>query len=395
MTGGAASTLGGGGTAPNDMNLSDVTQDQWTQINSSSCLGWTAEGEMVPANIEFVVDTSGSMSQVAPNTTDGKTKWEITRNALQNAIDSLPRLTSVGMLLWPNQVTVPNTWTTMFQDGVGISSCVAVSKMVPMAPLNEVGSVQRMTLKTALDAADVRGGTPMADAYSYAIENNFGNHPLMVGNKYAVLITDGQPTIDLGCMGTGETERPYPPNHVQELITAAHTAAVNTFIIGSPGSEDQSGTGVDGRGWLSDAAQLGGTKASGNCVNTGPNYCHFDMSQVHDFAAGFTAALQNITGQILDCKYKINDSQLNGQLLDIDKLNVVYEINGQEKLGSMKLVGKAASPACTEGNGWFIDPVDPAGKTISLCPTTCQLIQSDAGAVVSIRGGCTYIVPIN
>ena len=59
-TGGAASIST---TAPADGNLFDLTQNELDQINAVSCTGWSAEGEFVPANIEFIVDTSASMGE--------------------------------------------------------------------------------------------------------------------------------------------------------------------------------------------------------------------------------------------------------------------------------------------------------------------------------------------
>jgi hypothetical protein len=395
-TGGASNAGGSTSTGPSDRNLLTITEQEWADMNFESCTGWTAEGEMVPANIEFIVDTSGSMTDVSENTTDGRSKWEITRTALESALDNLPRLTSVGMLLWPNKMTVPNTYTTPYVEPGGPSWCVNTDAMVPMDKMGPLGSDHRNGLVAALDAVSPQGGTPMADAYNYAIDNNYGNQPLMPGAKYAVLITDGQPTIQLGCMGTGEEKRPVDYQPVLDAIRGSlENVGVKTFVIGSPGSEHQSLTGDDGRGWLSEAAKEGGTKAADNCQNTGvPGFCHFDMSASADFATGFGTALKNITGQILDCEYKINDASLNGQIVNPDKVNVVYQINGSTKFGDMKLVGKATDPNCPEDNGWYLDPNDASGKTIRLCPKTCERIQQDAGAVIDIRGGCETVVII-
>jgi hypothetical protein len=236
----------------------------------------------------------------------------------------------------------------------------------------------------------------------YAIQKNFAENTFMAGSKYAVLITDGQPTIQYGCRGTGAEKYPVDEAPVIKAIgDAQQLNQVLTFVIGSPGSESQSLTNTDGRGWLSQAAQNGGTKADPNCQNTGvPSFCHFDMSPkstnpaAADFATGFAAALKNITGQILDCKYKINATALDGQIVDPETVNVIYEINGSPVITDWRLVGKASDPVCPEGNGWYLDPEDPSGKTVKLCPLTCEKVQQDAGAVIEIRGGCSRIVII-
>jgi len=300
-------------------------------------------------------------------------------------------------LLWPNMPTIPNNDTQPYTEPGGPSACVNTAAMVPLDKMGVVGSNHRAALAAALDAAAPVGGTPMADAYVYAVENNYGNNPDMPGNKYAVLITDGQPTIQLGCMGTGEEKHPVDGQPVLDNIQAYYnTEFIKTFVIGSPGSESNSSTGADQRPWLSQAAQLGGTKATPDCTNNGPNYCHFDMSASADFATGFSAALTNITGQILDCKYTINSSALGAnQTVDFDKVNVVYQVNGGDALsGNVKLVGKASDVSCPEDNGWYFDPADASGKTIQLCPMTCATVQQDAGAVIDIRGGCDTIIVI-
>ena len=126
-----------------------------------------------------------------------------------------------------------------------------------------------------------------------------------------------------------------------------------------------------------------------------PNYCHFDMSAAADFATGFSAALQNITGQVLSCSYQINDTALNGQVVDPDRLTLYTRSMGSQDYSQQRLVVKASDPGCPDTNGWFIDPSDPSGKTIQLCPATCDTIQKDAGAVMDIRGGCDRSISIN
>ena len=78
---------------------------------------------------------------------------------------------------------------------------------------------------------------------------------------------------------------------------SAQAAGVRTFVIGSPGSEGA-------RESLSRMAEAGGT-AQANCSHRGPNYCHFDMTQQSDLAAGLDQALSAIAGLALGCSYDI------------------------------------------------------------------------------------------
>ena len=394
FTGGASATGGSGGAAAitPGSGLSDLTQDEWDQITAQACVGWSSEGENSPALIDFVVDTSGSMSDVSVNTTDGRSKWAITSEALQNAIDTLPSMTVVGMLLWPNMMTVPNHNDVNGGPVLDVSTCVNTGAMVPVGPLGPTGSAQRTLISSAIAGVSPEGGTPMADAYNYALGQGVIADKF-VGAQYMVLITDGQPTIQLGCMGTGEEAHPVDFTPVLDSIGNAWTQySIETFVIGSPGSEEQSSTGADGRGNLSAAARAGNTGPAG-CSDTGvPEYCHFDMSAVADFATGFTNALQTITGQILPCDFMITNVP-SGEVVNNTALNVIYEVNGSTALGDMKLVAPSADSSCPQGNGWYLDPND--STHVILCPNTCDLIHKDAGAVLNFRGGCGTIHILN
>ena len=287
--------------------------------------------------------------------------------------------------------TVPNHNDITGGPVLPTSSCVNVSAMVPVAALGTAGSTQRNLLSAALTNGSPRGGTPMADAYSYAVGGIASRG--FVGPQYTVLITDGQPTIQLGCMGTGEESHPLSFQPVADSIASAFALSnVKTFIVGLPGSEHQSSTMADGRADLSAAARTGGTAPAG-CNDGGPNYCHFDLTGVANFATGFTSALQNITKQALSCDFAI-PNLASGQKLDPTKLNVIYRINGSSALADMRLVAPTDS-SCPQGNGWYLDPNDPANQHIMLCANTCDVVHKDAGAVLDMRDGCQTVVVIN
>jgi len=369
----------GGATSANG-GLSDITKDQYDAL--AACVGWSSEGENLPALIDFVVDVSGSMLDTAANTS-GRSKWAITQQALQDAVDALPTWTAVGMLLWPNRDTDPkHTYAGPFED------CINTGAMVPIAELGAAGSDQRNLISSALTNAYAAGGTPMADAYNYALSAVLDRK--FVGAQYMVLITDGQPTIQLGCNGIGAEKYPVDFGPVLDSVANAwQQYVIETFVIGSPGSEAQSYTNIDGRDLLSATAKAGNTGPA-DCDNSGvPEYCHFDMSTVADFAAGFTSALQYITGQVLPCDFYVDPKD---QTVDKNALNVIYKINGSTDWGQLKLVAPSPDDSCPQGNGWYLDPADPTH--FILCPATCELIHKDVGAVVDFKGGCAPIVPI-
>jgi hypothetical protein len=75
-----------------------ITAEEAEQLESGACAGWAAEPEPFPSNIMLVVDISSSMNQGAPGT-GNQTKWEVTRDALQEAVEALPPTTTVGMVM--------------------------------------------------------------------------------------------------------------------------------------------------------------------------------------------------------------------------------------------------------------------------------------------------------
>ena len=348
-------------------------------LRDASCAGWTAEPEGLPVVLQLVVDVSGSMDEEAPGSDDSK--WEVTQPALAAAIDTFPGSTAVGVLYYPNRDTDDTD-----ENPQDVSACVNVDALIPIAPLGAAGSPQRQALADSLDDAAPDGLTPTHDAYRHAL-----NEGLLAstysGDRYMLLITDGAPTLSLECvraagggMGGGGVNV-VDPNPIVDEIIAARAQGIRTFVIGSPGSEVGE-DGEDMRPWLSRAAIEGGTAADG-CSETGPNFCHFDMTQAPDFAAALTAALQAITGAVVSCSYELPDPPA-GQMLDLTKINAFYT---PASGGEPQLIPQAPAGACSEG--WQI--VD---NRVELCADTCSLVQSDQAGRFELLFGCATMVEI-
>jgi len=370
--------VGGDGSTLNvtyEGGVATLTQAQVDALKGSSCAGWAHEGENLPAILDFVVDVSGSMGLTAP-TTGNQTKWDITSSALLDALDTLPATTAVGMIFFPNRSTQRNT----SGNPAPVTQCVNTNAMIPIALLGAAGSTQRTALASGIQSANAAGGTPTDDAYEYELSNNM-NQCKLPGQKFMVLITDGQPTFSKGCIGTGQTANPVDYSPIVGAISDAWpTNGVKTFIIGSPGSEDQASTGADGRGWLSHAATVGQTPLTPTCSDTGPDYCHFDMSQVPDFATGFKDALAQIAGQVVSCSYSFPPPPA-GQTLDASKINVVLTTGVPEYL----LIQRSGSSTCTDG--WYLD----SNSNVVLCSETCKKAKADPKATLDLLFGCATI----
>lgn len=316
----------------------------------------TAEGsaQATPAVINMVVDTSGSMAD-PPSPGAGQTKWMITRNAIKSALGGMPQTNAVGFYSYPY---------TSSLDVIG--GCIKKIQTVPIAFLTPA---QAQAIGQSMDTIAAVGGTPTHDAYVFGLQQ-LVNSPIQ-GNKFVLLITDGAPTYALNCNGTGQD--PVDNTALVNQVASAAGAGVRTFVVGSPGSETA-------RESLSQMATAGGTAQAG-CSDSGPNYCHFDMTTATDFGQALASALADISGQTLSCTYDIPDPGA-GQTIDKTKVNVEYTPPG----GSPETIGKDSSGNC--GDGW---DYSTDGSQIILCGATCDRVKAEGGDVKVIFG-CETIV---
>lgn len=361
---GSGGSSGGFIPGNHDGGTVDLTDEQVKQIENSACAGWTTEGENLPAVIQLVVDTSLSMNDRAPGSRN--TKWEVTRDALLDALESLSPQTAVGLLFYPNMNTRQNNQPR--PD----SACLDADDMIPIGLLGEEGSQHRRALEQAIRRARPAGATPTHVAYRYALQN--GIKPFMSSsNRFMLLITDGAPTLADGCVGRPPTVVDTQP--IIDEIEGAAKDGIRTFIIGSPGSEKDADSDRDMRPWLSKAAMVGGTASSG-CTEEGPNFCHMDMTQEPDFAAALRAGLGTIAGQLNSCTYAIPDPP-EGKKIDLSQVNLMISSpNGTQ------LVLPDNQGDC--GEGWQIDE----NGQIVLCEDTCKRVQEDVSARVELLFGC-------
>jgi hypothetical protein len=189
-----------------------------------------------------------------------------------------------------------------------------------------------------------------------------------------VLITDGEPTYGVGCVGNGTAlETNIKPEYITDTLDAIDGAwnvpspniPIGTFVIGSPGSE-KNYSGADARPWLSEAARLGGTNPI-DCNDNGPNYCHFDLTDPNlDFAAGLNNALAQILGQVVACEY-YPPADPRGLTINFDDVGVKFINGAQENF----VVPKVTEADCNVGaQGWYWNS---DMSRILLCGATCGL----------------------
>lgn len=361
---------GGGGTGTFDGGTAKLTPEEADVIRHDQCASWMTEAEVQPAMLELVVDVSSSMNNVAPGPS-GQTRWEIAREALLEAIvgvngPGLPSSVAVGLLFYPGKAGM---FSTEPQDA---SSCVNVGAMVTPELLGGSGSEHRDRLQAAIEGAALVQSTPTHDAYHYALEEGLLPQRFS-GNKYMLLITDGEPTVALGCVTesgsfTGAHVDPQPI--VDEIEAAAEDEDVKTFLIGVPGSEAN-------RNWMSRAATLGGTAQQG-CTENGSNgtYCHLDMTTAPDFSVALRTGLNQVLGVVSPCSFSFAEPP-DGMEIDSSKINVLLNDGEQDTL-----VIRDDVDDCTEG--WQL----VGNNEILLCPDTCEYVQTNANISVDLTFGC-------
>jgi hypothetical protein len=383
-------TLGGGANSNTDPNLVggvvQLSDDQVTAIETSACNAWAIEPESVPGKLQLVVDVSSSMGWTPDGGDTGATKWEITRDALVEAVCGVngPGLgagMAVGLMFYPNMINENVSRTAVDQ-----SVCLNLGGITPMDTLGDNGAnTHRTLLRQRLTQAVLGRGTPTADAYEYAL-NHIALSPEQLafpGDTYMLLITDGMPTLQYGCFNPAGSLQNLPGDEVVELVDGAFNQGVKTFIIGSPGSEE-------GLAWLSMAAFLGGTGKVGcnpNAGAAGP-LCHMDMTAAEDFSTALREGLSQVVAAVSSCKYEIPASSADGlQTVDPNKVSPIISFSN----GSTELVTRdnANGANCTEG--YYL----VSATQLQLCPNTCARFQADATATMQLVFGCATTDIIN
>lgn len=360
---------GGAGRGSGGTKLSFGGRAEGGRADDPACARATAAAEPVPANFLFVLDTSGSMNCNPP---EGDTelaercarfpqkddpsrpsKWEVTKSALLDALDTLtakPQV-SAGLMLFPHA-----------------TECgVSAEPAVPIAPLNEA---QLATLADAMDAVVPEGETPVAGAtiLSYAHLADRLRAGTLSGNSFVVLLTDGAETCAPDVL----------PKLVDKDVPNARGFDIRTFVIGAPGSESA-------RPLLSEVAWRGGAATSEACehdLDSDGGDCHFDMTTTEDFAVELGRALDAIAGdRALSCEIEVPENS-DGRGVDLDRVNVSFTPEG----GEPEAIGNDTAP-CEEADGW---QYSADFTKIILCGDACRRVRDSAGEL-SVVLGCPTI----
>jgi len=403
--------------------------------DDKACAGELHEGKLVPVDILFLLDTSGSMEERAGD----KSKWRSVRDAIE-AFLADPQSAGLGVGL----KTFPEPLKPCEKDsecGGGKEICGRKGACAPPAKVADVEPACYAVSPLCIDGqpctvfglcsvtglrcptpgqncpggvagntcvarprfcTDVRGSTCPATLYEKpmvpiaelpgvraALEEALatvvpeGGTPTTPAVKGALAHLRARVTADparkqLLVLATDGMPSLCEPNTVDTAVaelSAARTAspAITTHVIGvfSPAQLGRAQPALD------QLATAGGTGAP------------FVLMSGADLTQKFIDAVNQIRGAAAGCEFTI--PQPASGAIDYEKVNVrITTAGGNEDLA---YVGSADRCDPAKG-GWYYD-VDPKQGTptrVLVCESTCRKVKITVGLSVGLRYGCKTIV---
>jgi Mg-chelatase subunit ChlD len=358
--GGKAGGVGPTGGSPDlAVSMGGVAGDD--DGSNAVCDAQVREGQRIPVDMYFLVDSSGSMGDAV----SGGSKWEVVSSALIGFLED-PRSagTGVGIGYFP----VATGSCSQGQAGCFcipfINLCFATSGGSCSVSDYSTPAVklalppQTSTVVSDIRAHEISGGTPTRPALEGGLEylsQWAGQHPDR--KPLLVLATDGEP---VGCDANG-------PQDVADVAARALAGpnAIRTFVIGV-------GTSLVS---LNLVAQAGGTDHA-FLVDTGG-----------DVAKEFADALDQIRGAAASCDFSIPDASSGAEPIDPNKVNVSYIPTGSSSPRRVPQTFMGDPDNCDSNGGWYYD--DPTSPTmIKLCDATCRALSTGA---IQVEFGCDTV----
>ena len=335
----------------------------------AACANSAADTRLTPANL-VMYDKSGSMG--APNehaSFNPAQRWNPMRDGMTEFLaDKRSSTMSASLQFFPQgsgmSIEEAGGENQTYVDSNNAAVC---NFDYSNAAVKLTSLTQSNVFLTAINNTRPGGGTPTLPALKGAIKyaKEVAASRPEKEKTVVVLVTDGEPgMVVVPRPGTTFAEG-CPNNNIATIASEARAAfegspSISTYLIGV-------GTDLTS---MNTIAAAGGTEKA-----------HLiDLSDPSKIKGTFQNVLEQIRSQNLTCDFTI-PSPPDGQTLEFNAVNVVFE-RSDEKFEILQY-----SSDCSNGQGWkYDDPNNP--QNVTLCPTTCSNVQSDAGGKLKLAFGC-------
>lgn len=338
---GVADEGGERGSGALDFGLSDSELDEGEVV----CAARAAASELRRVSLAFLFDVSGSMGGDDRNRFE--TKWlpvVAASEAFFSATDAAAL--SASLTFFPKQSAGRRCQSEAYE------APEVAEQPLPSAAF--AGAIR--DLGYTLGSSNWRSTTPTLAAFTGVASAVRAAGDGTTTTRAIVMVTDGVPQ---GCDGADD---------VQLVAQAVRDAAIQTFVVGVANPPDD-GAG-DNLANLNVIAEAGGT-GQAFIVATG------DPAQTE---AEFRSVIDGIRGIALSCNVEIPLPPAGSAFLP-DQVNVVYAT------GSGPLTPLSYDPSCSAPDTWRYDDA-AAPATIVLCTETCDRLQRDLSARLTVEFGC-------
>jgi hypothetical protein len=338
-------TTAASGGSSSSFDLGDLMQGTGgsAQEETKECASTSAEAELEPVQLLFLLDDSASMG--GTNIDKQNSRWNPVTGAL-NAFFSDPA--SAGLLASLTFFPLNNNLTQGDHDG-SEPSCNNADYSTPVVPPTHLPHPGLFASAIGLATPANEFGTPTYPALAGTID--YAQSLEAEGTETAIiLVTDGEP---YSC-------DPENVNNIENIAALAGSVAeeIPTYVIG-----------VGNVSGLHEIAAAGGTESAFVVALDDPDRTRTEL----------LTQVQAIRAAQVSCDVVLPEAP-PGESLDVSKVNVELTVDAEH--GALLF-----DEACTSDIGWRYDNPE-APSSIELCPQICDLIQGAEQVKLEVILGC-------
>jgi hypothetical protein len=314
-----------------------------------ACAGSLEKADLIPLDLYFMLDTSGSMIGTFLETMKS------------GVVHFLADPKSVGLGVTGQRFPFPKNGEP------NVDSCDSVDYANPTITW---GLAPAQNFSNWVSKLDSNGGeTPSVAALTGAIEACTARIADQPTHKCSVIfVTDGQP------FGECKPDQQDALEPLKELAAKALARGIRVYAIGFPNLEP---FGVQ---VLKGIASSGGT--------TEPVLIEFDDAGDGGVGQQLITSLNDIRWKAMGCEFQMPVA--DGGTLDPGLVNVQYRPDPGSALQT--LIKRKSSQDCGDQQGWYYDNDADPTKLI-MCPATCTEMQEVVAAhEVHIQVGCAQVI---